>query len=156
MECLKTLPLDQLFLFQVVLWILTFDTRELLKAIGFWPCICCTIDGSLSFIHPVFLIRMTASVSWPGLGSWASEGGAFVSGQSSSFVIFRILKIWAKKVVFLISTGKKQISPPLAPLEKSPSAPPRKKSFRRPCLGSSKLSKKIRIFIRGPTLLTWN
>jgi len=41
-----------------------------------------------------------------------------------------ILKILPKKVVFLVLSGKKQISPLLAPrgkiLEKSPGAPPRK------------------------------
>jgi len=48
-----------------------------------------------------------------------------------------ILKLLAKKVIFSISRGKKQMSPLLAPLEeilgKSPTAPPWKKSFRRPC-----------------------
>jgi len=47
-----------------------------------------------------------------------------------------ILKILAKKVVFLISRAKTQISSLLPPpeniLEKSPSAPPWKKSFWRP------------------------
>jgi len=48
-----------------------------------------------------------------------------------------ILKNIAKKVVFLVSSGKKQISPLLAlPLEKfwiNPLVSPLKKSFRRPC-----------------------
>jgi len=48
-----------------------------------------------------------------------------------------ILKLLAKKVVFSISGGKKQISPLLAPpwkkfWENPPLAPPWKKSFRRP------------------------
>jgi len=49
-----------------------------------------------------------------------------------------ILKLLAKKAVFSISSGENQISPLLAPLEKiwgkSPTGPPWKKSFRRPCL----------------------
>jgi len=47
------------------------------------------------------------------------------------------LKVLEKKVVFLVFSGKKQISPLLASpgknFEKSPSGPPWKKSFRRPC-----------------------
>jgi len=43
-----------------------------------------------------------------------------------------ILKIPAKKVVFSISRGKKQISPLLAFLGKIPYWPPWKKSFQRP------------------------
>jgi len=58
-------------------------------------------------------------------------------GQGVALVLPWILKISAKNVVFLISSGKKkQISPLLLPLEKflekSPSAHPWKKSFRRP------------------------
>ena len=47
-----------------------------------------------------------------------------------------ILKISAKNVVFLLSSGKKQISPLLPSLEKfwkNLQVPPWKKSFRRPC-----------------------
>ena len=39
-----------------------------------------------------------------------------------------ILKFSAKKVVFLVSSGKNQISPLLTPLEKSPSALPPEKN----------------------------
>ena len=57
------------------------------------------------------------------LYTWASEGG---QGELPP----RILKILAKKVVFLVSSGKKQILPLLDPatkiLEKFPSAPPGK------------------------------
>jgi len=43
---------------------------------------------------------------------WASEGGE--GGPSAPW----ILKISAKNVVFLVSSGKKQISPLLKPLQK--------------------------------------
>jgi len=58
------------------------------------------------------------------LYTWASEGGQGALPP-------RILKILAKKVVFLVSSGKKQILPLLDPatkiLEKFPSAPPLEK-----------------------------
>ena len=48
-----------------------------------------------------------------------------------------ILEFLAKKVVFLILSGKKKFYrfwlSPGKKVEKSPSSPPRKKSFRRPC-----------------------
>ena len=59
----------------------------------------------------------------------ASEGGPRLP---------RFWNYWQKKVVFSISRGEKQISPPLASpwknfWEKNLLAPPWKRSFRRPC-----------------------
>ena len=65
-----------------------------------------------------------------GCHKWASKGRA--GGTKAPW----ILKFSAKKVVFLVSSGKNQISPLLTPLEKfrkNPLVPPSwKKSFRRP------------------------
>jgi len=53
-------------------------------------------------------------------------------------------QISAKNAVFLISSGKTQISPLFAPveklLEKSTSGPPWKNSFRRPCAQACKMT----------------
>jgi len=62
--------------------------------------------------------------------TWASEGGQGDLGHPW------ILKILSKKIVFLVSSGKKTnfttFGLPRKILEKSPSAPP-EKSFRWPC-----------------------
>jgi len=62
---------------------------------------------------------------------WVSEGG-------------RNLKISAKNAAFLISSGKNQISPLLAPRRKTFGKkhyrPPRKNSFRRPCTQTCKMT----------------
>jgi len=67
----------------------------------------------------------TSTAAYNNLEPWASERGAAWPPW--------ILKISAKKVVFLVSRGKNQISPLLAPprktLEKSPSAPPPWKNY---------------------------
>jgi len=70
--------------------------------------------------------------------AWASEWG-------------RNLKISAKKAVFLVLSGKKQISPLLANIEKhlkkSTSAPPWKKSFRSPCAQACKMTPFLQKFV---------
>jgi len=62
------------------------------------------------------------------LPTLASEGG--VRGTCPLY----IFKTSAKKVAFLDASGKKKFHHFLLHLEKSPCAPPRKKSFPRPCL----------------------
>jgi len=59
-----------------------------------------------------------------------------------------ILKISAKKVIFLVSRGKNQVLPLLTPrkiLKKSPNGPPWKKSFRCPCQQVTLKSKNVHV-----------
>jgi len=76
--------------------------------------------------------------AWPtllhGIGVLVATMGVGRGRQSSPGGAPSILKSSAKKVVFLLSSGKNQISPLLTPLEKSPGGLPWKKSFRRPWL----------------------
>jgi len=76
--------------------------------------------------------------------TWASEGGA---GRPWTHWI---LKILAKKVVSLVTSGKKQILPHLASprkiLEKSPRDPSWQKSFRCLCPRTSHWSIFVNIY----------
>jgi len=72
-----------------------------------------------------------------GRGAWEGQGTPW------------ILKISEKKVVLLVSRGKKQISqfpPPRKILRKSFSSPPGKNFFRRPCVQREFYSRKVLVF----------
>jgi len=93
--------------------------------------------------HPCFLSRVkmleiTQIVWWCGTNVSYAQAYGFRKGG-------RNLKISAKNAVFIISSGKKQISPRLAHPrktfgKKSTSGPPWKNSLRRPCTQACKMT----------------
>ena len=103
-----------------------------------WPTgVCCSCLIASAF-YLSQLVRTGA-----GVGSWASEGGL----DRLDFEIWHFpITFLAKKVVFLVSRGKNEISPLVPPpwkdlngyLRKNPLLPPPKKVFPTPMSGVTK------------------